>query len=522
MYSNLIKGEKFMDSHSNTINVLITSYNEEVTGSNNHVKINWPDGRNISFLVDCGLFQESEHNHHNEENFVYDPQSISFVVATHVHTDHVGRLPYLIKKGFNGKIYSSYETLKMMPIVLRETAERLADEYRAAQNEYNNEKLARRKPKENLNLRGKGRKDKPRRTQKKEKGKKDSPLIAPKLIYTKDDIRPCINMVEHKELYKTFSPFPGLEITFYPNAHIGGAVLTVCRAFCSSDEVYFLFTGDLGITNPITKVVTDIPKEVADKVTIIVSESTYGCGNYSKDIDGEREKLISIIKDNYERKGNLIFMSNSLERPQRLAVEKLGFQNDERIASIVNKVPTYLDSSFGLRCHDMYLKLYGNDYLPGNFITIDKEDRQDIIAKPGPKEIICTSPRFYKGSFLNYGAPFIADPNTTLVFIAYITDNIRNIVNLPYGSKFKYAGGKIVKKRCRMETLSYLSSHVSTEELDKFLGGFKNVNTILFNHGTIDSKVNYIQRYCSNGTSTHALLYGKTVKITSQGIKKYY
>ena len=56
----------------------VTSYSQEVTGSNKHVKVDWPDGRSVSFLVDCGLFQEKDHNHLNAEKFPYNPLNISF------------------------------------------------------------------------------------------------------------------------------------------------------------------------------------------------------------------------------------------------------------------------------------------------------------------------------------------------------------------------------------------------------------------------------------------------------------
>ena len=61
------------------LKVYVTSYSEEVTGSNNHVKIQWPDGRSVCFLVDCGLFQEKEHNHINASKLPYNPEILLLV-----------------------------------------------------------------------------------------------------------------------------------------------------------------------------------------------------------------------------------------------------------------------------------------------------------------------------------------------------------------------------------------------------------------------------------------------------------
>ena len=114
---------------SHKIKVYVTSYSEEVTGSCNHVKVEWPDGRELAFVVDCGLFQEKEHVERNDEKFSFTPSNIQFAIATHVHTDHVGRFPYLVKKGFAGKIYTTLETKEVMPTILAETADRLQEEF---------------------------------------------------------------------------------------------------------------------------------------------------------------------------------------------------------------------------------------------------------------------------------------------------------------------------------------------------------------------------------------------------------
>ena len=142
------------------LKVYVTSYSEEVTGSNNHLKVEWPDGRTVSFLVDCGLFQEKDHNHINAEKLPYKADNISFVIATHVHTDHVGRLPYLALNGFKGSVYCSFETSQLLSTVLVESAERLEDEFRLDLKKYKDKKDKVRKLK--TSSKGRGRKDKPR------------------------------------------------------------------------------------------------------------------------------------------------------------------------------------------------------------------------------------------------------------------------------------------------------------------------------------------------------------------------
>lgn len=502
------------------IKVYVTSYSEEVTGSNNYVKVEWPDGRAVSFVVDCGLFQEKEHNHINEERFPYKPEKLSFAIATHVHTDHVGRFPYLVLSGFAGKIYCSYETAQLLPVVLNETAERLADEHRLDMKRYKETKDKAKKLK--TSSRGRGRKDKPRREQCKKKAKVTKPAIHhPILIFGKDDIDNVLNRVEVQKLNSTFVPYDGIEVTFYPNAHIGGAVLTVCRIFDDSEEIYLLFTGDLGLTNPITKVETYIPDEIAKKIDIVVSESTYGSAEESKKMEKERQKHMDIIKQVQGKNGLIMYMSNSLERPLRVGVDLKDMQKDPIIEKQIASFNIYFDSTFGIKCYRKYVKLYGKDYLPENFNIIDKDSRDQALATSGPKMIICTSPRFYQGSFVNYGPSLLENPNVTLIFVAYVPDDVKNVISLPYGTEIDYMGQKVTIK-CKMYQFGYYSSHVCTKEMDSFLSKFTNASTFLFNHGTHDSKVNYAIRYKTPCNTTHNLLYGRTVMLSKRRIEKYF
>lgn len=83
----------------------ITALHKEVTGSCLMVLIYYPDGRKTMFLVDCGLFQEKDYLWRNAEKFPFNCENVEFVLITHNHADHMGRLPMLVNAGFKGKIY---------------------------------------------------------------------------------------------------------------------------------------------------------------------------------------------------------------------------------------------------------------------------------------------------------------------------------------------------------------------------------------------------------------------------------
>nr|WP_298138184.1 MBL fold metallo-hydrolase [uncultured Pseudomonas sp.] len=78
-----------------------------------------------SLLIDCGLFQGAETS--GEGRSAADRLAIEFpldtikaLVATHVHIDHVGRIPYLLAAGFKGPILCSEPSAKLLPIVLED------------------------------------------------------------------------------------------------------------------------------------------------------------------------------------------------------------------------------------------------------------------------------------------------------------------------------------------------------------------------------------------------------------------
>ena len=96
----------------------VTSYGAAatVTGSCHLFEV-----RSIRVLIDCGMLQ-GEMWGSNYEPFGFDPASIDYVILTHAHTDHIGRLPKLVKEGFRGEIIATEATLDIARIMLLDSA----------------------------------------------------------------------------------------------------------------------------------------------------------------------------------------------------------------------------------------------------------------------------------------------------------------------------------------------------------------------------------------------------------------
>ena len=86
-----------------------------VTGSCHCLEIN---GKRI--LIDCGLQQGRDEVSNGE--FPFAANTIDYVLVTHAHIDHSGRIPMLIKQGFQGRILTTRLTAQLLEIMLLDSA----------------------------------------------------------------------------------------------------------------------------------------------------------------------------------------------------------------------------------------------------------------------------------------------------------------------------------------------------------------------------------------------------------------
>ena len=205
----------------------------EVTGSCHILTV---DGHRV--LLDCGLIQGSPKDEaRNRDPFPFDVKTIDAVVLSHAHIDHSGRLPLLVKRGFQGPIYAHEATCDLAHVLLKDSAF-LAE----------------------------------RDIQRTNRQRRRRGLEALQPLYTAADADEACSLLMRQRYATPTEILPGVNLTLRDAGHIMGSCIVQLDLSHKSITRRLVFSGDLGqYDTPILRDPVDI--EDAD---LVVMESTYG------------------------------------------------------------------------------------------------------------------------------------------------------------------------------------------------------------------------------------------------------
>jgi metallo-beta-lactamase family protein len=229
-------------------------------------------------LVDCGLYQGGrEAGEENAGDFGFEARDADFVLLTHAHLDHCGRLPLLNKRGFRGEIVATAATRDLARLVLLDAAHLQEEEARAHA----------------------------RRAERRGDAEPPAPLYG--LI---DALNVFDRFGRTASYEKRIELAPGLAATFFDAGHILGSASILVEA----EGKRLLFSGDIG--NRDRAILRD-PVVPGGGVDAAVMESTYGDRDH-RALGPTLEEFYAALNESFQRGGNVIIPTFALERAQEL------------------------------------------------------------------------------------------------------------------------------------------------------------------------------------------------------------
>lgn len=438
----------------------------EVTGSCTLV-----DTGTAKILVDCGNFQSGHMSYErNLDPFPFDPREIDAMIVTHAHIDHIGRIPKLVKEGFQGRIFATQPTRLLCKPMWEDAAEVM---------------------------------------------KHDSRRHHRPLIYEMHDIGPAFNLLHGVSYDVPIKIVDDVHAVFREAGHIFGSAFVELTV----GDRHLVFSGDVGNDN--TPILRDTDR-IHEADAIVIMESTYG-NRVHDDATGRMRRLEQAVKDAVGRRGTMLIPAFSLERAQELLYElNLLVEN-----GAVPKVPFFLDSPLAIRVLPIYhqfpelydrdakeLRQAGDDFFKfaGLTVTKEAEESERIKKVPPPKVIIAGSGMMHGGRIMRHLADYLDDSRTTVLVVGYQAAGTvgRAIAD---GAETVMIEHEHYDVRAKVEIIGAYSAHADSEKLLRWVQTGGRPRRVLLNHGEPEAREALAERLRALGTEVTLPLMGETVEV---------
>ncbi|RLW61177.1 MAG: MBL fold metallo-hydrolase [gamma proteobacterium symbiont of Stewartia floridana] len=426
-----------------------------ITGSCHILRVN---GETI--LLDCGLIQgRREEMEKNRRPFPFSPDEISAVVLSHGHIDHSGRIPLLVKQGYQGPIYAQNATMELCDIMLQDSAF-LQEKDAQYENKW-----------------------------RKRKGK---PFIDP--LYTVADAQEALeNMVGLKYREKR-EILPGISIRFQDAGHILGSSSVEVWLNENGKQRKVVFSGDLGQYD--TPIIND-PAAIEEADHVII-ESTYGNRRH-RDRQKTIEEIGEIISEATHQKGNLLIPAFSIGRSQEI-LYYLGKYYDEWG---LNRWQVFLDSPMAIRASKVYWdyphlydeeatklrkKIHEMPHLQNLKLTASPQESMGINRIKSGAIIISASGMMTGGRIIHHLKHNISRSGSHIMIVGYQANGTMGRALVEGKSTVRIHGDEY-RVKAKVHTVGGLSAHGDVDDLTRWLSSYRKSSPhVHVVHGEPESK----------------------------------
>ena len=391
-------------------------------------------------LIDCGFYQGSRQiEEENARDFGFDAAGIDFLLLTHAHLDHCGRIPLLVRRGFRGEIIATAATRDLTRLVLLDAAHLQEEEARYLA------RLAERRGRDHDGA---------------------TPLYS--LI---DTLNAFDRFGRNASYGDSFDLAPGIRVTYFDAGHILGSASILVETVEAGASKRVLFSGDIGNSGRPLLAEPQPPSGV----DVAIMESTYGDWLH-RPVAESVEEFYEALNESFHRGGNVIIPTFALERAQELLYWlREGIEHNKLPASL----QVFLDSPMAISATEIFRRhaeccspeaaaslRAGKDpfQLPGLHFTRDASESTALNKIRGGAVILagsgmCTGGRVRHHLRHNIGR---ADASVIFVGFAALGTLAREIID---GARQVEIFGETLNVRARIHTINGFSAHADQAEL---------------------------------------------------------
>jgi metallo-beta-lactamase family protein len=403
----------------------------EVTGSCHIVRA---AGKTI--VLDCGLFQGKRSESHEKNLRLPIPvEQIDAVILSHAHIDHAGRLPFLVRNGYDGPIWCTPATRDLCAVMLADSAHI---------QEKDAEFLARR-------------------------GKE-----ATEPLYSLRHSTRTIELMTAVPYRRAFDVVPGIRAMFIDAGHILGSASVIVDCTEGDKTRRLVFSGDIGRSGlPIIR-----DPEPPDGADVVIMESTYGNRDHES-VEGAKARLASVVRETAANGGRVLIPAFAVGRTQELVYD---FHALAR-AGAMPSIPIYIDSPLAIDTTSVF-EMHPDVFDSGEDLvrtvrdlfrfelvhyTRDVEESKALARMHGPMIIIAASGMAEAGRILHHLAQGASDPKNTILIVGFQAEHTlgRRIVERQPTLRIF---GDDVPLRARVEIINGYSAHADRTELSSWIG----------------------------------------------------
>ncbi len=438
-----------------------------VTGSNFLVET-----EHKRFLVDCGMYQGSiTADLENTDPFLYDPTKIDFMLLTHAHIDHSGRIPKLYNEGFKGPIYATAATVDLCGIMLPDSGH-----IQEIEVEWKNRKRMR------------------------------ESLEALPPLYTAEEAYKCLEAFKPVEYDQIIDIDENISVRFNDAGHMLGSSIIEVWVTENGKVTKAVFSGDIG-NNDLPLLSSPTMIENAD---YLIMESTYGNRLHIRN-DEKARLFLKVVSETLDNRGTVVIPSFAVGRTQEIIYELnklkdiLGQDEDFRKQyETIMRAKVYVDSPLAISATEIFKKnaylfedeikeeiMAGDNPLdfPGLEFTRTADESKALNESKEPCIIISASGMCDVGRIKHHLKHNLWNPKSTILFVGYQAPGTlgRSIVD---GAKKVKIFGEEIAVNARIEYIEGYSGHADQEWLLNFVYSFTTTRPkhIFLVHGEQESQ----------------------------------